>query len=404
MNPNREHLDALVERFKYWLHIEDPGPIWTLAATKVSHHMGGDPIWLMLVGPSSGGKTEYLRAFQQGEEIGLDDLTPKTFISGYLKKDDDQPDLAERLKNQIWYIFDLSILMSKRHEYRAEILSDMRLIYDGKLTKEFGNRMRTEVDTSNNTLICASTPAIDNTLLEDQALGTRYVQYRLPKTNRMEVMQQIYNNRENMSVMRSSLTVQVSRFEKDFQKLEVEINEIECRNLQKMCNFATLLRTHISTDKSGEAINVASPEDPGRFFKQILKLYRAYKMIGLTEEEALVQIKKVCVDNINPVRVLFLRTLHNNTQRDDYGMRTEFTTSELHSLTGMGKKAVKMHMHALNLLGVVGFRLTNNDMYRREEERWKLLDSNLRMIMENGIKEKAGKSLYRIARRHLSLT
>jgi len=59
---NRKHLDDLVDVFKQWLHIEDIKYIWTLGAMRITHQLEGDPCWMMIIGPSSDGKTEFLKA------------------------------------------------------------------------------------------------------------------------------------------------------------------------------------------------------------------------------------------------------------------------------------------------------------------------------------------------------
>jgi len=53
-------LDAVMATFNRWLFLPDPGLIYAVLGTLAANRMSGDPVWLMLVGASSSGKTEGL--------------------------------------------------------------------------------------------------------------------------------------------------------------------------------------------------------------------------------------------------------------------------------------------------------------------------------------------------------
>lgn len=385
---NRPKLDKLVAEFREWLHLDDLSIIYTIAATKISHRIPGDTIWLMLIGPSSGGKSELLKAFTQDGELYIDDLTTHTFVSGYRSKaTNDEDDFAETLAQRIWYIYDLSILMSKSSDERGIILSDMRMVYDGKIKKTFGNKYTAEAECPHNTLICGSTPAVDNTILEDQMLGTRFVQFRIRKGNRTAQMECIDRNHERMSIMREKLILSVKEFEETIHMDTFTFTETDNRNIQLMTNMTTLLRTAVSMDKSGEPTNIAYPEEPGRLYKQLKKMYQAYRIMGLTEEESIICIRKICVDNINPLRVNLLKAL--TLSQDNIA-----TTTQLHTRTGIGKKSVKQHMHTLHLLDIVDYSVEEDQYGRVIKDKWKLAQINLSILLGKSVKVCIGRSMY----------
>jgi DNA-binding transcriptional ArsR family regulator len=395
---NRVHLEKLKQRFQEWLHIDDSQLLYTIAATKISHKIQGDPIWIMVVGPPSGGKTEYLRAFFQPGDIKVDDLTPNTFVSGYKSSATETlPQFATMLKDKIWYIFDLSILMSKHAQERSLILSDMRAVYDGHIKKEKGNRVVCEANCEHNTLICCTTPAIDNTILEDQLLGTRFITYRIPKQNRHAIMSIIDKNQDKLEIMRESLNIAVREFEKSLDLKYYNLTELDNQNLQLMSNMTTLLRTSVSYDKQGEASNLAYPEEPGRLYKQLKKLYCSYRMIGLTEEESLKCVRKICIDNVNPIRVRLIESMIHNTE-DAEGLPRKHSTTNLHTITGLGKKTVKSHMSALRMLGLVHYSV-EEEFGRITKENWRLFKSNLHLLFGDSDPFVVGKSLWPAIRR-----
>jgi len=335
--------------------------------------MPGDPVWLMLIGPSSDGKSEILRSFTQPEDKNVDDITPKTFISGYRsKKTDDIPHFAEEISGKILFIYDMSPLMSKHAEERSQVLSDMRMIYDGKLSKRFGNKLAVEVKTENTTFICGSTPVIDQTLLEDQLMGTRFLTYRIHTRDRNAVMKKIMANMENMSAMRNSLNMQVRIYERNIKIKDYELTQMEKDNLMTFANQTTLLRSSPALDRSKEPTNLMYSEGPGRLYKQLYNLYKGYRVIGLTEEEAYHGMRNICQFNVVPSRLEILKYLEGS--KEGY-----HTTSEIARNVKLGKGHTKGQMYSLYQLGLADYQIKESNF--REIDQWKLLDCNFNLII-----------------------
>jgi len=392
---NRERLDRLGTTFGEWLHLEDQNFLYTVTAIKLTHKIPGDPVWIQFIGPSSGGKSEMLRAFTQEGEIKVDDLTEHTFISGFKVRGEETEQFVQTISNKIWYIYDLSILMSKSADERTAILSDLRMIYDGHISKKFGNQPMLSFECPNNTLICGTTPAIDNTILEDQQMGTRFIVYRIKASNRQAMMDMIDKNQDRLQTMRETLNLAVREYEKSLELTPYILTDLDNQNLQLLCNLTTLLRTSVATDRFGEPMNLCYPEEPGRFYKQIKKVYCAFKMMGLSDDETLKAVRKLCTDNVNPIRQKLLRFLYDNTKYGGYD-QTTFTTSYLHQHTGLGKKTVKTHMHQLNMLGLVSYKVEEDQYGRIIKEVWTLNKSNLNLLLSNNVHRSSGKSCWPI--------
>ena len=373
---NKVHLNKLIKDIQYWMHLEDSDVIKVLTATKVGHKLSGDPVWLMLIGPSSDGKSELLRAFTEPLiDLTIDDLTENTFVSGWKGSavDQETPHFAEEIRDKIWFIYDFSILLTKRAESRSNILSQMRMIYDGKLTKKFGNKITVNVNTYPNTLIVGSTPAIDSTILEDQLLGTRFMTFRMnnSKTDqqRLSIMEIIDRNEKDMGAMRDALNSLILQFFSNIDYTPYDTNEQENHNLATFANFTTILRTSVQLDKSKEPMNVADPEGPGRLYKQLKKLYRSLRMIGCDETDATRIIRKLCMHNITPVRCKILRYLNQTWSNRPDG----YTTSEIAGACLMGKGSTKGNLHALTSLGLVEYEEIYDDQQRRMLDNWRCL-------------------------------
>ena len=375
---NRQELEALVTRFKYWLHVEDPTTIYTLCAVKLSHKIPGDPVWLMLIGPSSDGKSEMLKAFTGDDEITVDDLSEHTFVSGYRSKATDEiPQFAELLANRIWYIYDLSIMMSKPFEERSTIFSDLRMIYDGRLKKRFGNKTDFDIPTPNNTLMCGSTPVIDRTILEDQLMGTRFMTWRTKTGNRKNIMNKIDQTEKDFVAMRGSLKTQVRSWENNIKIIDYQFTPEDNVKLQNMANQTTLLRTSVDVDRNRELANEAYPEAPGRFYRQLKKMYKAYRIMGLGEDEAMFCCKKLCWDCILPTRLKVLEWLYNNNHNGGVHSLSQVSVG-----CQMGKGATKFQLSALMGLGIVRFEEKYDQTYRRDVEQWCICDGGWEVLFK----------------------
>src|SRR3989344_9085959 len=76
---NFEELERFVhEKFE----VKDTGIVRLICATIIAHKLNRDPVWLFIVAPPSGLKTELIRALDSIEGIhGLSSLTTHTLIS-----------------------------------------------------------------------------------------------------------------------------------------------------------------------------------------------------------------------------------------------------------------------------------------------------------------------------------
>jgi hypothetical protein len=81
------------EAFAHWLELPtaDQGPphesVDVALATVVANRMDGDPLWVFLVAPPSGGKTEVIRSLEDVPDVyPLSSLTAQTFASGFERK------------------------------------------------------------------------------------------------------------------------------------------------------------------------------------------------------------------------------------------------------------------------------------------------------------------------------
>ena len=141
-------LSDVLETFHRYLEIADDAGIILALATIVAHRLGGDPVWLFLVSPPSGGKTEILNALAGLPEVyRLSTLTASTFASGFVPKgkaaagDRRRVSLLYRLADAgktVVVMKDFTTVLSMNRDSRQEVLSQLREVFDGSFTKDFG--------------------------------------------------------------------------------------------------------------------------------------------------------------------------------------------------------------------------------------------------------------------------
>lgn len=151
-----------------------------LAAVVSHYHKGADPVWLFVLGPSSGDKGSIIMNSILAQENThlMGDLTPKTFLSGY--KGDETASMLHVIGSGILAFKEFGTIISKRSDDLAEIIGQLREIYDGLFSKRTG--MTTSQEWHGKiTVIAAGTPAIERHWGVLADLGERFLQVRIPK-------------------------------------------------------------------------------------------------------------------------------------------------------------------------------------------------------------------------------
>ena len=135
-----------------------------------------------------------------------------------------------------------------------------------------------------------------------------------------------------------------------------------------------LLRTSVELDKSKEPRNLAYIEGAGRLYKQLLQLFKSYKVIGLNTDEAFEGIRRVCINSIVPIRLKILEYLvHNNNGWE--------TTSSIANGVKLGKGWSKGQLTSLHSLGIVDYREFYDEVQRRMVDNWLLIEGGYHLLL-----------------------
>lgn len=182
--------DELQKEVGKYVYSEDNGMARIALASILAHKMKmGTPVWMLLIGASSGGKSQILRPLALADKKFMhrvDDLTENTLLSGARVKADKKgnasssPSLLVRIGAVgMIVISDLTVIFSKSSETKNAILSQFRMVYDGDMKKETGigdNQIRWEGHIG---VIAGSTPTVYRHFEEVADMGERFIFYRM---------------------------------------------------------------------------------------------------------------------------------------------------------------------------------------------------------------------------------
>jgi hypothetical protein len=270
-------LDTLHQELSKLMYIEDKNLVNVVMASIVSNSVQvGDPVWLTIIGPSSGGKSQLIRplAMAHGQYIHrVDDLTANTLISGTLGVEDSL--LGKIGEAGIISMDDLTVLFSKNAEERAAILSQFRMLYDGHYSKSSGNRKEAMVWKGYLGMIAGSTPSIYRIFNEVADMGERFISYRMKPMNVDKAVDFVSEHPTTSKEMNESISSLIQQFlppllarAQAIPKPQLHQETLDA--IKEAAKHFTLLRTPLHTDdRSGMVDEFPESEMPFRVMKQL---------------------------------------------------------------------------------------------------------------------------------------
>lgn len=316
----KELLEALEQARRVvakWLLLDDQRVVEVVLAVPVANAAPGDPVWLLIVAASSGAKTELIRGLSLCPQVyALSSLTDRTFASGF--GDPKQNSLLHRVKTGQTLTFkDFGSVLSMRPDQKAEILGQLREIYDGRYRKAFGTGR--ELDWEGRLgFLTGSTPAIERHHAVIGELGERFLWYRLltPDSDREAIADLALEDTGHEEQMRAEIAEAfldvISRVDPE-EVAAVTCDADAAKRIGAAANLATWLRTPVVRDYRDKTIDYQPlPEGPARMAKALLRLGKALAAIRgeqVIDEEALSLLVKIALDSVPPKRLAAVRCL-----------------------------------------------------------------------------------------------
>ena len=311
-------LDGCVDTFRLWLHLPDAGALYVALATVAANRAEGDPLWMMLVAPPGGGKTEILQPLSRLPDVHpAATLTEAALLSGTPKRDRGREAKGGLLREigdfGIVLHKDFGSVLSMNREARAAVLAALREVYDGSWTRHVGTDGGRTLSWSGKVgLIAGCTPSIDSHHAVIGAMGERFILYRLPPTDADSQVRRALAHVGRETTMRAELADAVEAVLGDVQTGWLA-NDADADTTERLVKIATLaVRCRSAVERDGytrEVQLVPEPEAPARLALVLLRLLNGLRAIGLDSGAAWPLVVKCALDSMPALRRKVLEDL-----------------------------------------------------------------------------------------------
>lgn len=371
------------------LYIEDFMVVDTIVASSLANsEMIGDPVWLTLVGPSSAGKSQYIRPLAKSNPdkfLQIDDLTSNTLISGNGANDS----LIFKIKGTgIITMDDFTVLMSKNAEERNAILGQLRMIYDGRMTKASGKSKGEGITWSGHCgFIAGSTPALYRFFAESADMGERFIMYRMKDMDEDKAVDFVMKSGLSSKQMDEKIKDIYGRyFSSLMPKISKEPIPIDDKTREAIINIAkagTKLRTPVVTDDREHFVSeFVVPEMPFRVMKQLDNIAKAFMVMNYAEngtrelpDDMRTAIEWLGYSLADDKRRAYFKSLIG---LEAQGLKP--TARNISAYTGLHHTAVERGMSILSAIGVV--KMNEAKEGENQTVTWTVSDYRLKEIVK----------------------
>ena len=294
-----------------YLVLHDMDYVLATLAAATAKVLPDDPLWLMLVSPSSSGKTEALKLLWEITDAKINDVT----VAGLLGRGN--RGVLARLQgaDALGLIPDFSAVLGndkRSSEAKGNVFVALRDIYDGEYHRDINpdplhwyGRL---------SLIAACTPVIDSFSAHADALGTRWLYFRMKPREVEERREAAYLvlSRRNTKELRAEARVAASRIVLEARERVhgVELPAGFERTIVDTGMLAAYGRTVVTRDWRGDDIDdVVEPEEPGRLIGQLRMLALGLLALGCTEQKALAIVGRAALSSMKQERARVLVAL-----------------------------------------------------------------------------------------------
>jgi hypothetical protein len=334
------------------LHLPDPAPLHVVLAAVIANRMEkGEPVWLVILGGSSRGKTELLMPLDGLEGVRVTGaLTPASLLSGTPPKDRQEGAtggiLRELGEQGLLVVKDFGAILSLPHETRSQVLQGLRDLYDGRYTRDVGSGGGRKLEWSGRLgLLAGATSALDQAHAVLSALGERWLTLRLAPGGEDE-QAKLSLRASDTARMRAELHEAVASFLSHVGVPELRPatpNEEDL--ITALAILACYARSPVERDyRTRELLLVHQPEGPARMARQLHKLLVCLEALGA---DAPAVLERIAFDSIPSPR---REVLQHMLESEDASTLTAAVATALDLPTRSAERALE-ELNAHGLLG-----------------------------------------------------
>jgi hypothetical protein len=304
---------AVVELFRSTMHLPDPSPIYAVLGAIAGNRLPGDPLWLLMVGPPSSGKTEALDALRDLPECHtVSTFSVAGLLSGSPSKD---PDATGGLLRQIgergvMVAPDFGTLLNEHGSTRGLVFASLREIFDGRLIRRLGgNGGQTHAWEGHCGFVGAVTEAIDAPSVDLGLLGERFTYFRMPPATPEDEFAACVAVEDNAGRSRDIRSERAAAVQRLFDSLGAPRNQLPALSdddtawLITLATVGARCRSSVLRDGHAREIElVPAPERPPRLYGQLRQLHAGLDVIGTPPDIVRSVLTKAALDGMHPGR------------------------------------------------------------------------------------------------------
>ena len=359
--------DEVQKAYDAALLLADRDLIRLVAASVIANQMDGNPVWLMIVASSSGGKTAVLMTLDELEFVPgrrvtffISDLTENTLASGFKVSGGGDASLLNQMPVGGVMIFkDFTSMLTKRHETRDTIMGQLREVYDRKFDKRTGNKQDVAWKGRVGAL-AGVTEAVHEYMASMSVMGDRFIMYSPKQPDRRELLRFIMKLKvdtenqekrllEARAVMQDYLRMCIKRL----PEAQMVMSEKDKEHLMEVADFVTKARSGVIEDQRTGAVRfVPSAEMPTRLIDQLLSIATALCLMRVVDNkdptldrQDMLLLYKIAFDSIPLKRLWALRQLAMYMQG--------VSTAGIAAVIGYETNVVGQWLAQLNALGII---------------------------------------------------
>lgn len=388
-------LNELKQKIQTVQYFEDTSIIDVTIASIVCNFLKlEDPVWLLIIGASSGGKSQIIRPVSMTNPLihRIDDVTENTFLSGQQGEKSFLIDVVGKLG--VISISDFTVIMSKPAESRATILSQFRMLYDGQMTKLSGKANTKPMEWEGHLgLLAGSTPSIYSMFEEVADMGERFIYYRMKDFSAEKATELALSRKKGVKGIDTELsemyTKYISAVQSNYERLGrpgVDLSDIVKKRITEVAMFAEKVRTPVKTDYRGERIiRIPVSAMPMRVALQLKSIAKALSIINLYEngtrditEEQMNILDWLGYSLANEEKRAVLKVFGTNTFTNGLTIKT------ISNKIGMDRITTELILNNLTALGIL--KRSNNtgfDYFFLEDEKYYELVNRIEQIKEH---------------------